>query len=106
VSSVATYQIVYVCQDATTHTIEMQGAPRPSQLYTKIRGHTGYFPKTDKNKIFVMRYFPSRKVWRVFDLRKFTEQQFGHRTVVKAPRYEIEIPDLDAAIMFATLRLA
>jgi hypothetical protein len=42
----------------------------------------------------------------VFDLRKFKEVQYGRITRVQPSRYEAEIADLDAAIMFATLRLS
>jgi hypothetical protein len=105
-SSVAPYKIVYVNQDGTTFEMQVAGAPRPAQLFTKIRGHTGYYPNTDKNKVFAMRFYPSRKAWRVFDLRKFKEVQYGRITRVQPSRYEAEIADLDAAIMFATLGLS
>lgn len=101
------YEIVYVRADATTVSKTVIGAPRPERVFTTIRGFTGYTGKSaESNAIFATRYFPSKKAWGVYDMRKFVELtlQTGKR-IIKCPRPEVFVGDRDAAIMWATLNL-
>jgi hypothetical protein len=58
--------------------------------------------------IYGMRYYPSRKAWRVFDFRLNTMvvmHRYGRRRTIPQAEYRArEFPILDAALMYATLR--
>lgn len=99
----ATYEMYYVHSDGGVTLRQRKGAPSPAKLFATR-------PKmkpAESQVLFGIRYYPSKKAWRVFDMRKFEMAptgrfRFMHLT---APKHEVEYADLDAAIMFATLRL-
>jgi hypothetical protein len=94
----AIYTLVYVLDGGEVKYKQVRGAPPPNKLFSQR-------PKGAK---FGIRLYPSRRAYRVFDLKQIEQMMVtvgAHRLSMPYPRYMIETPDLDAAIMFATLRL-
>lgn len=54
---------------------------------------------------FVARYFPSRKAYRLYDLRKYKKVYLHNgKLITKAPKHSFENADLDAIFAFAALK--
>lgn len=83
----AVYTVTFVLEDGQHHVRNYQHAPPPSYL------------RHPKGR-FAMRYFPSKKAWRVYDL---------HRTKVyrgfPVPTMIYQTPSEEAALMFMTLQV-
>lgn len=93
----AIYEVVYILDDATTVTKGSRGAPSPLDLYLK----------RPKRAMFVVRYMPSKRAWRGYDLRVFpVVTTKGQLRLAANPAPAFETPDKDAAIMQALLGLA
>lgn len=93
----AIYEIVYILDDATTVTKARRGAPSPIDLFTL----------QPKRAIFVIRYMPSRLVWRGYDLRIYpvSTTPDGRVRIAANPTPAFEVFDRDAALMQSILSL-
>jgi hypothetical protein len=95
----ADYEIIYLTAHGMIHK-KHSGAPSEQWLIS-----TGKRSRAQ----FVIRYFPSRKGWRILDVRNVSEHAFtGSRRLtwsgqVRGDRYW---PNKDAAIMYALHKLS
>lgn len=94
----ARYDVLYVMPDGKRLKKSVIGAPSFMQVDAW---------KPD-GAIYAMRYYPSRKAWRVFDFRLNTMvvmmRRGRRRTIPQAEHRAREFPCVEAAIMYATLR--
>lgn len=100
-SSKTIYELVFVMPDGSTILRGREGA---AHAQASLIGYPV------KQAVFGMRYFPSRKAWRVYDLRQVslvaTTYRRGLGSIrLKAPPSCFEHPDKDAAIMWSVLKL-
>lgn len=93
-ASVATYEVIYILSGGGQKRLSQKGAPRLEALYNR----------RPKDSLFVIRYFPSRRAWRVYRLSHFLPATlYTGKDVIRVPPAEIETSDCDAAIMAAVL---
>lgn len=89
------YRNVFVLSDASVRVRETQLALSPTDIYFAL----------PRNAVFFMRYFPSRKAWRVFDARKVVRVPSPRQQRVEYPRFDVETETEDAAVMYALMSL-
>lgn len=96
-TSIATYEVVFVLPDCTVITRTMVGA---RSAHNRIHS---YPPTT---AVFGMRYYPSRKAWLVFALKdKRPPKHVGGQYIPPPAPKVFETSDKDAAIMWSVLNL-
>ena len=97
----ATYRVYYVLNDGSTRERNFAGAPKPEAIWH----NRPIFLQSGPKAIFAIRYYPSRKAWRTYNLTEFGNYYLrSGRIMLRVPPFS-ETPDLDAAIMAARFRL-
>ncbi len=89
------YKIHYIKRGGQTVVLQARLAPSPTRMFT-------FRPMGSE---FAARWFPSRKAWRLYDLRKFKRTTlYTGKDIIKAPKHSFENADLDAIFAFAALK--
>lgn len=88
------YEIIYMLPGGEVVIRKKDEPPQPRSLYF-------YRPKT---AVFVCRYYPMFKIWRVFDLRQFEVYLKNGYQTVRVPGH-IHFTDRNAAVMWMGLNV-
>lgn len=89
------YQVMYLAQGGEElRSRSFNLAPHPMLLFRWRH------PKA----IFAIRYYPSKKAWRVYDMRLFKRDTLrSGKPIIKAPKYSYESVSQEACVMYAAL---